>query len=113
MAEGLEIEGSHEEQFAIVKTAVKRHDKDLYGNGQPGVMDFMSATRGQFRLMIVMLSVIGLILTAILVIEGAHHFNSDLLPLFPDSNATEAAHDSNHVTSRDVYLYADFERTNQ
>lgn len=28
MAEGLEIEGTHEEQFAIVKTAVKRHERN-------------------------------------------------------------------------------------
>jgi hypothetical protein len=42
---GLEIEGTHEKQFPIVKTAVKAHDASLYGNGQPGLMDFMSAKK--------------------------------------------------------------------
>jgi len=89
---GLEIDGSHEEQFAIVKTAVKAHDASLYGNGQPGLMDFMSSTKGQFRLLVVMLTAILVILGVLTFLEGNREFHSGLL-------------------SSSSYQYAKFERS--
>lgn len=57
MAE-LEIEGTHEEQFAIVKTAVKEHNLLLKGNGQPGIVEFVTASKAQLRLIVFLLVVI-------------------------------------------------------
>ena len=54
MAE-LEISGSHEEQWGIMKSTVQQMHKALYGNGQPGVLEFVSGTRAQFRLITALL----------------------------------------------------------
>lgn len=58
MAE-LEISGSHEEQWGVMKSAVQQLHATIYGNGQPGILDFVSGTRAQFRLIVVLLSAIG------------------------------------------------------
>ncbi len=61
MAE-LKIEGSHEEQWGMIKSAVIQHHSAINGNGQPGLMDFMSGLKAQLRLIIVLISVGGLVL---------------------------------------------------
>lgn len=108
MAEGLEIEGTHEEQFAIVKTAVKRHDRDLYGNGQPGVMDFMSSTKGQFRLLVIMLTAVLVILGVLTYLEGNREYHSGILPLANHDGQTVTA---DHRVGGNVYQYTLAERT--
>ena len=60
----LEIEGSFEEQWGIVKSAVKQHNTAINGNGQPGLLDFMSGIKAQQRLIIGLLAFISLLLTA-------------------------------------------------
>lgn len=72
----LEIVGSHEEQWGIVKSAVKQHHSDLYGNGQPGVMDFVSSTRGQFRLLIILISVVGVLVSVLALLEANRQLHS-------------------------------------
>lgn len=62
MAE-LKIEGSHEEQWGVIKSAVIQHHSAINGNGQPGLMDFMSGLKAQLRLLIILVSVGGLILS--------------------------------------------------
>lgn len=60
----LEIEGSFEEQWGIVKAAVKQHNSAINGNGQPGLLDFMSGIKGQMRLILALLS----FLTAVAIV---------------------------------------------
>ena len=52
----LEIEGSFEEQWGIVKAAVRQHNAAINGNGQPGLLDFMSGIKGQMRLVLALLT---------------------------------------------------------
>ena len=59
----LRIEGSHEEQLGIMKSAIIQHHAAINGNGQPGLMDFMSGMKAQLRLIIALISVGGLILS--------------------------------------------------
>ena len=75
----LRIEGSYEEQFAIMKTAVIQHHSAINGNGQPGLLDFMSGQKAQYRLIIAMISVIMLLLTLLLVIEGNRQMKEGIL----------------------------------
>ena len=75
----LRIEGSYEEQFAIMKTAVIQHHSAINGNGQPGLLDFMSGQKAQYRLIIAMISVIMLLLTLLLVIEGNRQIKEGIL----------------------------------
>ena len=64
MAE-LEISGSHEEQWGIMKSAIQQLHSTMYGNGQPGVLDFVTSTRAQFRLLIVLVSVVGVMVSVL------------------------------------------------
>ena len=76
----LEIEGSFEEQWGIMKSAVRAHDKTLYGNGQPGVVDFISQTRGQFKLIIALLTLILAALGVYAALEANRQAKANLLP---------------------------------
>ena len=46
----------------MIKSAVIQHHSAINGNGQPGLMDFMSGLKAQLRLIIVLISVGGLVL---------------------------------------------------
>ena len=89
MAE-LEIDGTHEEQFAVVKATIKQHHTALMGNGQPGIIDFVSSTRGQFRLLIVLVSVVGVIVTLLAALEANRQAHSKF-SLTPNSTVTAAS----------------------
>lgn len=43
---------SEEAMIAVLKDKVNEHHKLLYGNGQPGILDFVSGLRGQMRLIV-------------------------------------------------------------
>ena len=47
----------------MIKSAVIQHHSAINGNGQPGLMDFMSGLKAQLRLLIILVSVGGLILS--------------------------------------------------
>ncbi len=68
----LEIEGSLEEQMGVIKSAVRRHECTLYGNGQPGIVDFISQTRGQFRLIVWLLTFILALIGVYIGLEANH-----------------------------------------
>lgn len=72
MAE-LEIEGTFEEQWGIVKSAVRQHNAAINGNGQAGLLDFMSSIKAQFRLIIGMLIFISTMAAVALVIVTLKH----------------------------------------
>jgi hypothetical protein len=66
--------GNHAEDFAVMKNLVANHEAVLHGNGQPGILDFISGLKGQMRLILILLSsMVGIaaILTAILTIHEA------------------------------------------
>lgn len=70
----LEIEGSFDEQWGIVKAAVKQHNAAIHGNGQPGLLDFMSSMKGQMRLIIALLlflSTLAAVGTMLIMIKSA------------------------------------------
>ena len=69
MAE-LEIAGTHEEQAAIMREVVKQLHSTIYGNGQPGILDFISGLRGQLRLLVVLVSIVSLIVAVLALLEG-------------------------------------------
>ncbi len=73
----LKIEGTHEEQWGAMKSAVIQHHAVIHGNGQPGILDFVVGLRAQFRLVLVLLSIIGVIVSIIAVIEGAKALHGD------------------------------------
>jgi len=75
-----EIEGTFEEQWGIIKSAVRAHDKTLYGNGQPGIVDFIAQTRGQFKLIIALLSLILAALGVYAALEANRQSHAKLLP---------------------------------
>ena len=66
----LEIAGTHEEQAAIMREAVKQLHSTIYGNGQPGILDFISGLRGQLRLLVVLVSIVSLIVAVLALLEG-------------------------------------------
>jgi hypothetical protein len=74
MAE-LEIEGSFDEQWGMVKGAVRDHHASLYGNGQPGVVDFVSATKGQLRLLIILVTAFGVLCGTGMLVLGLLEYN--------------------------------------
>lgn len=51
-----------EEDKTLVRTMLQKHETDLNGNGQPGIKDFISQLRGQGKMGLVIMSVIGLML---------------------------------------------------
>ncbi len=66
--------GNHAEDFAVMKNLVTNHETLLHGNGQPGIVDFISGLKGQMRLILILLSsMVGIaaILTALLMIHEA------------------------------------------
>ena len=85
----LEIDGTKEQQFAIMKSAVIQHDADLNGNGQPGIKAFVSSTQGQFRLIVILISVFGLILAIFTFLEANRQMHSKFsLKVDPTTTAT-------------------------
>ena len=43
---------SEEAVIAVLRSKVNEHHKALYGNGQPGLLDFIAGLRGQMRLIV-------------------------------------------------------------
>lgn len=60
----LDLGDTFEEQWGAIKSSVRQHHKSLYGNGQPGVVDFVIGVKAQFRLILILVSVFG-VLTAV------------------------------------------------
>ncbi len=71
MAE-LEIEGSFEEQWGAMKSAVKQQHVAIYGNGHEGILDFVAGVRGQFRLLVVLITLLGVLVAAVGVMVTIH-----------------------------------------
>lgn len=46
---------SEEALIAVLRDKVNEHHKLLYGNGQPGILDFVAGLRGQMRLIMALL----------------------------------------------------------
>ena len=78
MAE-LKIEGSFEEQMGVIKSALIQHHAAINGNGQPGLLDFMSGIKAQLRLIIVLLSVGGLIISLLAFLEAQRQIKQGIL----------------------------------
>jgi hypothetical protein len=89
-----EIEGSFEEQWGIMKSAVRAHDKTLYGNGQPGIVDFVAQTRGQFRLIVWLLATLiaAIGVYAALEVNKQSHAGIINLPKIGESGNPVTAH---------------------
>ena len=87
MAE-LEIDGSFEEQWGIVKSAVKQHNSAINGNGQPGLLDFQSSIKAQLRLVLIAISVAGLILAILTYLEANRQLHSGQLHVETPVNAS-------------------------
>ena len=90
----LEIEGSFEEQWGIMKSAIRAHDKTLYGNGQPGIVDFIAQTRGQFRLIVWLLATLIASIGVYAALEANRQARSGLinLPKISDTKPVFTAH---------------------
>ena len=76
-----------------LKTWKKTVHKDLYGNGQPGHIavtnDFISSLRGQFRLLVVLISVVGVLVALLAFLEGNRQFHAGQLRI-PNLGATDS-----------------------
>lgn len=94
MAE-LEIEGSFDEQWGVVKAAVKQHNAAINGNGQPGLLDFMSGVKAQYRLLLVMISVVGLIVSILAVLEVNHQIHTGQLHIANEPTLAKSSQDAN------------------
>ncbi len=66
---GIEIEGPFEEQWGTVKAAIKQHDAAINGNGHKGLLDFQSGIKAQLRLIVFLVSLIGLIVAFLAFLE--------------------------------------------
>lgn len=65
-----------EVMMAMLKDKVNEHHLLLHGNGQPGILDFISGLKGQMRLMMAMLifiSVIAAVVAALATVALARH----------------------------------------
>lgn len=78
MAE-LEIVGTHEEQFAVMRSTIIQHHSDLNGNGQPGIKDFVSGLKGQFRLLVILMTAIGVLVAVLTYLEANRQMHSGML----------------------------------
>jgi len=75
----LTIEGNHAEQVAQMKIAIKTMWNALYGNGQQGIVDFIISTRAQFRLLLILLTLIFAAITAMAALEANRQWNHGLI----------------------------------
>ena len=66
------MEGSFDEQWGTVKSAVTRHEHILFGNGQPGIVEFIHGLKAQFRLLVLLISVLGVMVTALGILVTIH-----------------------------------------
>ena len=73
----LEFEGSHEEQWGTMKTTVKQLHAAVNGNGQPGILDFVSGMKAQLRLLVVLMTLVGLIVSILALLEGARQLHGN------------------------------------
>jgi hypothetical protein len=59
--------------------------KDLYGNGQPGHLatanDFMSAIKGQFRLLVLLISILGVLVALVAALEANKQIHNGTLKI--------------------------------
>ena len=74
MAE-LQINGSFDEQWGAVKSAVIDHHAVLHGNGREGILDSVVGWRAQMRLVILLVALFGTLSTVGLVILGVLEYN--------------------------------------
>lgn len=67
--------GNHDEDFAVIRNLVAQHETTLHGNGQPGVVDFVSGVKGQMRLIVLLVTVFGIITGAGMFVIAALEYN--------------------------------------
>ena len=77
----LEIDGTHTEQMAIMKSTIKQHHAAIYGNGQPGMLEFIQGTKAQFRLIVLLISIIGVLVAVLTLLEGNRQIHNGELQL--------------------------------
>lgn len=75
----LEFEGTFEEQWGTMKSAVRQNYAAINGNGQPGLLDFASGIRAQLRLLIVLVSIAGLVLALLTYLEANRQLHAGTL----------------------------------
>jgi hypothetical protein len=94
----LEIEGSFEEQWGAVKSAVKQHQTAIYGNGHGGLLEWASGVKAQFRLLVILITLFGVIsgvgtvVVAILEYNRQAQHNMIHLPKVFPSQSSETAY---------------------
>jgi hypothetical protein len=88
----LEISGTHEEQFAIMRATLIQVHTDLNGNGQPGIKEFVSGLKGQFRLLILLMTAIGVLVAIVGALEANRQFHSGLLKGDNEQQNAELSH---------------------
>ena len=93
----LEFEGTFEEQWGTMKGAVKQMHRDLYGNGQPGAMEFIQETKGQLRLLAWLCGTIIALLAVGIALEANRQAHAGILRV-------GAGITVNAQTARDPYL---------
>jgi len=60
MAE-LEIEGTFDEQWGVVKSTTKQLHAAIHGNGQEGILSYVTGLRAQFRLLLILVTIFGVL----------------------------------------------------
>lgn len=67
--------GNHDEDFAVMRNLVGQHEATLHGNGQPGVVDFISGIKGQMRLLVLLVTISGVVSGIGLLVLGILEYN--------------------------------------
>lgn len=71
----LEFEGSFEEQWGTVKSAVREHDAILKGNGQEGLVSKVTGREAQIRLLMALVTIFGILTTGGMFVVGILEYN--------------------------------------
>lgn len=67
--------GNHEEDFAVMRNLVAQHESTLHGNGQPGVVDFISGVKAQMRLVVFLVTAFGILTGAGIFMVAVLEYN--------------------------------------
>lgn len=58
-----------------MRNLVGQHEATLHGNGQPGVVDFISGIKGQMRLLVLLVTISGVVSGIGLLVLGILEYN--------------------------------------
>lgn len=98
-------DNNEEAVLAVVKNLLSEHHKALYGNGQPGILDFISGLKGQMRLIVGLLLFLSTLAAIGTLLVGIHAVKTGRLdaPAMNAPNNPAFADNQQDATNPTIY----------